>query len=151
MFLSRFWYLLVATTLGAAVAVLFIARNSYNRARNGDLETLLAKDRIHLQSVLRVDARYRLTALAPIALDQVVRESLTQASGGRRGADMIEEVHQPLLRKLRSLNNDLGEFKGEVLAAVDIHGLIVAQAGMHERHYKNSLRHYPLVAAALRG
>ncbi len=151
MVLSRFWYLVLSAVAAVCLGVLLLAFTAYNRARDEDTEALLVKDRVLVEALLKIDARARIDALHGIAADSDVRSSLRRANG-RRSDEAIGEIRPGLRDKLRRLNDQLREVKGDILAALDARGKVIAQVGFDENPpIGTGYGEFPLVEAALRG
>jgi hypothetical protein len=150
MFLSRFWYLVVAALAGAAVAAYLIAVGQYNQTRGEDQKALLIKDRVQVEALLKLDARARIDALQGIAADETVRTAMASAFNAR-SEDATKNARANLMPRLRTLNEGLQEVKGDFLAALDERGRAVAQIGINENVEGLGYGQFPLVEAALRG
>jgi hypothetical protein len=81
MLLSRFWYVVLAVTLGATIWALFLATSMYDRASVRAMGEALAGDSQVVASYLRDDARKRAIALIVPALDDEIRTNLAKSSG----------------------------------------------------------------------
>ncbi|MBI2896391.1 MAG: hypothetical protein HYY06_22730, partial [Deltaproteobacteria bacterium] len=150
MFLSRFWYLVLATIAGASVGAYLIAVGQYNRARGEDLEALLIKDRVQVEAHLKLEARQRIDALQGIAVDETVRSTMATVFGHRTD-EAARGARATLAPRLRALNEELEEVRGDFLAALDDHGKVVAQVGLLENVEGVGYGQFPIVQAALRG
>ncbi len=146
--LSRLWYLVLALAVGGALAGAFLNKSAASREAEFQLEEQLRRDRIEAELWLRLDARLRLDALASIAVDPEVRQTLRSSSGhaGRPSAAMRRRLSQ----KLNSLNAKLEEGKGDMVFAVDAEGEVVATLDRSARS-SGRLDRMPLVRDALRG
>ena len=146
--LSRLWYAVLAIALGIALAGAFLNKSAARRETEFQLQEQLRRDRIEAELLLRLDARLRLDALAPIAVNSQVRQTLRSASGRSGAGD--SNARRRLSRKLVELNSKLKEGKGQLLFAVDNDGEVVA--GLDKESLKSHrLGQMPLVADALRG
>jgi len=148
MFISKFWYLLLATIAGTALAAIFLAQELYNRERFDDLSELLYKDQSETEVALNLFARRRLDALTSITVNAKVRERLMQVSGK---PDLLSYAREELLPVLRAANIDLGKYSGDFLSALDRRGRVVAQVGYNEQFSGYRLTGFPLVRDVLRG
>ena len=79
--LSRLWYLVLALAVGAALAGAFLNKSAASREADFQLEEQLRRDRIEAELWMRLDARLRLDALATIAVEPEVRQTLRSSSG----------------------------------------------------------------------
>ena len=145
MLLSRFWFLTLAAlaTLGLAMALL--ARGAINRGEVAEVDDHLRRDRFELESLLKLDARARIDAIAPIAADGDVRSAVQGKKVSGQSAD------KALLKRLRSMNRQLDEMRADLLVAVNADGVIVAQEGRRQPRSGAGLGKVPLVTAALSG
>jgi len=145
--LSRFWYFVLAVAAVSAAVATLLAQAAFDRRAKVDLEDQLIRDRLEIELLLRVDARTRLDALAPIAAHPRVRSALSKATGTEDGAD--EATRKALRDELRSLNRQLGEVTGDLVYATDARGRVVANLGAPAT--TASLDGFPLVERALAG
>ncbi len=150
MFLSRFWYLVLAAVAGASVAAYLIAVGQYNQTRGEDQKALLIKDRVQVEALLKLDARSRIDALQGIAADETVRTAMASAYNAR-SEEATKNARAVLGPRLRTLNEGLQEVKGDFIAALDERGRAVAQVGLFENVEGIGYGQFPLVEAALRG
>src|SRR4051794_13321743 len=114
MLLSRVWFLVlaVAATLGLSTALL--ARGVINREQLATVDEQLVRDRFATEMLLKLDARARLDAVAPIAADGTVREAV-------RGAKKVDgqEAGKALRERLHTMNQRLEELRADLLIALD--------------------------------
>lgn len=145
MLLTRIWFLVlvVAAILGLSTALL--ARGMFNRDEVSDVDEHLRRDRFGVELLLKLDARARIDALAPLAADGDIRDGLR----GKKvnGQDTPKGLHE----RLRTLNQQLEELRADLLIAVDLTGLIIAQEGRRAARAGAGLGKVPLVERALRG
>ena len=80
MLLSRFWYGVLALALGAAVFVLFVAAQLYNRSSHRAMSEALSADSSAVEWFLNDDARKRSSALIRVALNPALRTALAKSS-----------------------------------------------------------------------
>lgn len=146
--LSRVWYLVLSLAVGGALAGAFLNKSAASREAEFQLEEQLRRDRIESELWLRLDARLRLDALASIAVEPEVRQTLRSSSGhtGTPGA----ATRRRLSQKLNTLNAKLEEGKGDLLIAVDTEGEVVATLDKKALDAER-LDKMPLVQDALRG
>ncbi len=97
---------------------------------------------------MRLDARLRLDALASIAVEPEVRQTL-RSSSGRLGTPPVA-TRKRLSQKLNALNAKLEEGKGDMVFAVDAEGEVVATLDKTAMGAEQ-LDKMPLVRDALRG
>ena len=145
--MSRFWYVLLAVVLAVAMAVVMITRSTANRAADTAMADALLRDRLEVELWMRLDARARLDAIALIAAQPDVAKMLRAASSSKR---ISSSVSQKISSRLRKLNGQLDEVKGDLLFVVDRQG---REAGSISRSGSRSVGHalVPLVTDALRG
>ena len=146
--LSRLWYLVLALAVGGALAGAFLNKSAASREAEFQLGEQLRRDRIEAELWQRLDARLRLDALASIAVEPEVRQTL-RSSSGRAGTPAIP-TRRRLSQKLNILNAKLEEGKGDMVFAVDAEGEVVATL---DKNAMGSERvgKMPLVRDALRG
>ncbi len=146
--LSRLWYLVLALAVGGALAGAFLNKSAASREAEFQLEEQLRRDRIEAELWMRLDARLRLDALASIAVEPEVRQTLRSSSGhfGIPGTAMRRRLSQ----KLNTLNAKLEEGKGDMVFAVDTEGEVVASLDKNAMGSER-LDKMPLVRDALRG
>jgi len=151
MLLSRFWYFALATAVFAAMTAALLTQAAFNRQYDSDINDQLRRDRFEIELMLKMDARSRIDAIAPIAANGDIRSALRTASGRENGAAMPADVSQRLGQRLRDLNRQLEGVAGEIVFAVDKNGDIVAQVGGTNVPSGASLGAFPLVDRALSG
>lgn len=145
MLLSRIWYLVLAVAAIIGLSTALLARGMFNRSAVSDVDEQLRRDRFGLELLLKLDARARIDALAPLAADGEVREGLR----GRKVAGQPPE--KGLKDRLRTLNQQLEELRADLLIAVNSDGLVIAQEGRRAARANAGLGQIPLVARALAG
>ena len=146
--LSRLWYLVLALAVGCALAGAFLNKSAASREAEFQLEEQLRRDRIEAELWMRLDARLRLDALASIAVEPEVRQTLRSSSG--RFGTPAAATRRRLSQKLNSLNAKLEEGKGDMVFAVDAEGEVVATLDKNAMESER-LDKMPLVRDALRG
>ena len=146
--LSRLWYVVLAVALGVALAGAFLNKSAASREVEFQLEEQLRRDRVEAELWLRLDARLRLDALATLAVEPEVRQTLRNSSN-KRGTP-TPSVRRRLSNKLKMLNAKLEEGKGDMVFAVDAEGEVVATLDKSDVSDQR-LNKMPLVRDALRG
>ncbi len=146
--LSRLWYLVLALAVGGALAGAFLNKSAASREADFHLEEQLRRDRVEAELWMRLDARLRLDALASIAVEPEVRQTLRSASGHQ--GTTSNGARRRLSQTLDELNAKLEEGKGDLLFAIDTEGEVVATLDKSARDYER-LDRMPLVRDALRG
>jgi len=146
--LSRLWYLILALAVGAALAGAFLNKSAASREAEFQLEEQLRRDRVEAELWMRLDARLRLDALASIAVEPEVRQTLRSSSG--RVGTPNSGVRRRLSIKLDALNTKLEEGRGDMVFAVDTEGEVVATLEKTSTG-SEELGRMPLVRDALRG
>ncbi len=97
MLLSRFWYGVLALALGAAVFVLFVAAQLYNRSSHRAMSEALSADSSAVEWFLNDDARKRSSALIRVALNPALRTALAKSSTeAKPGAELREKARTAL-------------------------------------------------------
>ncbi|MGB3051953.1 MAG: MXAN_5187 family protein [Polyangiales bacterium] len=146
--LSRLWYLILALAVGGALAGAFLNKSAASREAEFQLEEQLRRDHVEAELWQRLDARLRLDALASIAVDSEVRQTLRSSSG--HAGTLGSSAQKSLSQKLDSLNAKLEEGKGDLVFAVDAEGEVVATLDKKDVG-SVTLDKMPLVRDALRG
>jgi hypothetical protein len=146
--LSRLWYLVLALAVGGALAGAFLNKSAASREAEFQLEEQLRRDRIEAELWMRLDARLRLDALASVAVEPEVRQTL-RSSSGHFGTPAVA-TRKRLSQKLNTLNAKLEEGKGDMVFAVDTEGEVVATLDK-DAMGSERLDKMPLVRDALRG
>ncbi len=146
--LSRLWYVVLALTVGGALAGAFLNKSAASREAEFQLEEQLRRDRIEAELWMRLDARLRLDALASIAVEPEVRQTLRSSSG--RFGTPPGATRRRLSQKLNTLNSKLEEGKGDMVFAVDAEGEVVATLDKNAMGAER-LDKMPLVRDALQG
>ena len=151
MVLSRSWYLILsgAAILGVAAALLAasLINDQWQRAATSDL----IRDRFEVEALLKLDARTRLDAIAPIAANPDVRTALRRAGARRADTPIDPEITTALGTKLAELNGQLAGMRGELLFAVDRDGWIVGSVAPSAIPEGAGLGEFPVVRRALEG
>ena len=148
---SRFWYFVLAAATGAALAAALLAQNNFNRSSDTQLTDQLRRDRFEIELWLRLDARARLDALAPLAANGDIRSALREASGRQDRSTLDVALRRTLEEKLVELNRQLDEGRADIVFTVDRGGQIVGQLGGNPPPSGASLAAFPVVDRALRG
>ncbi len=151
MLLSRFWILVLAIAAGMGIAVAVIATRLLDDRERDQAVVELARDRLQLEMVLKLDARTRIDAIAAIAANGDVRGALREANQRTAGAEVPAATRETLGRRLGELNAQLAEMAGDLVFAVDRTGIIVAQVGGQAPPPGAGLGAFPLVSRALSG
>ncbi len=146
--LTRVWYLVLALAVGGALAGAFLNKSAASREAEFQLEEQLRRDRVEAELWMRLDARLRLDALASIAVEPEVRQTL-RSSSGRTGTPS-SATRRRLSIKLNALNAELEEGRGDLVFAVDTEGEVVATLDKSGAGTEQ-LGKMPLVRDALRG
>ena len=146
--LTRLWYLVLALAVGGALAGAFLNKSAASREAEFQLGEQLRRDRIEAELWMRLDARLRLDALASIAVEPEVRQTL-RGSSGHAGTPNAA-TRKRLSQKLNALNTKLEEGKGDMVFAVDAEGEVVATLDKNANGSER-LDKMPLVRDALRG
>ncbi len=150
MILSRFWYVVLAFMIGAAVFVLYLGASVYNRAGERAMGESLAADSSAVGWFLKDDARNRSSALIPVVLDPEVRSTLAKASGeDKPSRENAEKARVALRRAGEAIEEDL---RFDMLWAVDVNGRVIASHGdLFAAGEDWELGGFPVVADALHG
>ena len=152
MLLSRFWYLILALALGAAVAGLFLATTIYNRASHVSMNEALAADTQVVGWFINDDARRRSSLLLKVCLDSTIREELHKASS--KDEQIPEKVKDKTTQALRKISDEMPkEYQFTSLFAIDQLGRVVGQVGFDQAAGIENfdMGGYAIVADALHG
>jgi hypothetical protein len=148
---TRFWSLILVIGAVAGIAIAMIGTHVINEQNEISTHESLVRDRFVLEELLKLDARARIDAIAPIAAHNDIRTALRTASGRQAGAQIDEALATTLRTRLGELNVQLGEMAGDLVFAVDADGIIVAQVGGQAPPHGAGLGAFPLVRRALDG
>ncbi|MET0342817.1 MAG: MXAN_5187 C-terminal domain-containing protein [Polyangiales bacterium] len=144
MLLSRVWFLVLAVAAILGLSTALVARGYINREQADHVDEQLRRDRFGAELLMKLDARARIDALAPIAADGEVREALRKKRGDGPEPKGLHE-------RLRTMNQHLEELRADLLIALDGDGTIVAQEGRRAAKNGAGLGKLPLVERALAG
>jgi hypothetical protein len=152
MILSRFWYAVLALAFGAAVFVLLLAVQMYNRAGHRAMSESLLADSSAVEWYLKDDARRRGSALIQMALSPEIRANLAKSSGEAKAVP--KELHGKNRKALLKLVEEVpADIKFDAVWAVDAHGRVVGAVdevtGANVEEWE--LGGYSIVADALHG
>jgi hypothetical protein len=151
MLFTRFWTLILVLGAVAGLSTAMIATNIIDERADDQAREALIRDRFELEAILKLDARSRIDAIAPLAAQGDIRTALREASGRSAGAAIDEAVSTRLRTRLGELNVQLAEMAGDLVFAVDRDGTIVAQVGGVAPPPGAGLGAFPLVRRALDG
>lgn len=152
MLLSRFWYVVLALLLAAAMFVLFLATSMYNRAGTRALGEGLSADSQVVSWYLKDDARQRSAQLIQFALDQDIQKYLHDSS--ESDAKVPDKSKEKVRDALKKVNSSISaDFAFDAIFACDQHGRVVAFEGYEQASGMEDfeLGGYPVVADALHG
>jgi hypothetical protein len=127
MLLSRFWYAVLAILAALCMAVVILAVGQYNRRNHVAMTEVLAGDSQVVKWALQIDARRRIDALLPAAVDKGIQDAVVAANGQDRiPAKSREEARKALGTIAEKVPPD---FKPDAIFIVDRDGRLVAQVG----------------------
>lgn len=149
MLLSRFWIAVLAVGAIGGVSAAMLARGAFNREDVAAIADALRRDRFEVEALLKLDARARLDAIAPMAANADVRKYVRV--GRKASKTGKSDGPRNLKEKLRSLNKQLAGLEGDLVIAVGADGTIIAQVGRKEARPGAGLGKVPLVRGALSG
>lgn len=149
--LTRVWSLLLVVAAVGGMAVAMIGTHVIDERTDDAARASLVRDRFELEALLKLDARARIDAIAPVAANGDVRTALRTATGRAAGAAIDETLSTNLHARLGELNGQLGEMAGDLVFGVDANGIIVAQVGGPTPPHGAGLGAFPLVRRALDG
>lgn len=152
MLLSRFWYVVLALLLGAAIFVLYLAMSMYNRAGSRAMGEGLSADSQVVSWYLRDDARTRSAHLIKFALDQNISKNLAEAS--KSETTLKSSLRDKVTESLKRVNANIPKDQAfDAVFAIDQHGRVVGHLGYEQASGMEDfeLGGYPVVADALHG
>ena len=152
MLLTRFWNVLVALLLGAAIFVLYLATSMYNRAGSRTMAERLSSDAQVVSWYLKEDARERAAQLIQFAVNSELARALQKSneSESKVPPQCTEKAHKELKTILEKIPQ---EFSFDAVFAVDQLGRVVDHLGYEQASGMEGfeLGGYPVVADALHG
>ncbi len=152
MLLTRFWNVLIALVLGAAVFVLFLAVSMYNRAGSRTMAERLSSDTQVVSWYLKEDARERAAQLIQFAVNSDLARALQKSneSESKVPPQSQEKVHAALKSISEKIPAELGF---DAIFAVDQLGRVVDHLGYEQASGMEDfeLGGYTVVADALHG
>lgn len=151
MLLSRFWILLMALLMSFGVFAALMTHSKLERNEDAEIDNQLRRDRVAMELWLKLDAIARLDAIAPIAAHRDVRSALRRASARNERTSLPDGLRESLTDKLRQLNDQLDQMKGDLVMAVDRNGDVIAVFGGRAPAAGSSIGAMPLVRRALQG
>jgi hypothetical protein len=161
MLLSRFWYIFLAVTAGAAAGAALLSQGIINARTQDQVSDQLRRDRLELDAILKLEARMRLDRIGFITVDPKLGATLKSAAGvndEKQLAKLASEAKEALRAEVaRVLEAGGPEAKGgdlapEIVIATDNAGRIIGQLGSLEANPPgHSIATYPFVERALRG
>ncbi|MBW2264436.1 MAG: hypothetical protein JRG91_20920 [Deltaproteobacteria bacterium] len=151
MFASKFWNFLLVLVIAALAVIILLVPISVNESRLENTRSILQKDRVQLEAVLKMEARARIDTTIVFAVNEDVRKYLAMANRFKKDEKFTGEEQDALLASLRKVNEKLGPMSADILFVVDRKGKVVAQIGENERSSGYSLHGFPLVDSAIRG
>jgi hypothetical protein len=164
MLLSRFWYVFLAVAAAAAAAAALLGQSVVNGRTDEALADSLARDRVMIEAMLRLEARSRLDRIAFITVDNKLGGLLRSAQGvsdekklREIGAQVKELMRGHVVRMIEaaageSEDEKRREVEPAIAFALDNDGRIIAQLGPMEANPPGAgLGAFPLVKRALQG
>ncbi|WP_394847551.1 hypothetical protein LZC95_08805 [Pendulispora brunnea] len=154
MLLSRFWYVFLSLLIAISLYVSYVAVGQYNRRNQVAMTEGLASDSQVVRWALQIDARRRLDALLPAAVDKEVQEGLVAAATKDPKDRAIPKAREDARKALDTFNQKLPpDLKYDALFAVDRDGRVLAHVGFEQANASPDfeLGGYPAVYDALHG
>jgi hypothetical protein len=161
MLLSRFWYIFLAVTAGAAAGAAILSQGIINARTQVQIEDQLRRDRLELETILKIEARMRLDRISFITVDPKLGSALKQAAGvndekvlAKLSSETKDALRAEVARVLEAGGPEAkgGDLAPEIVFAVDTAGRIIGQLGSLEANPPgHSLATYPFIERALRG
>ncbi len=152
MLLTRFWNVLTALLLGAAVFVLYLAVSMYNRAGSRTMAERLSSDSQVVSWYLKEDARERAAQLIQFAVNPELARALQKSNESE--AKVPPQSQEKVRRVLKTINDKIpSEFGFDAVFAVDQLGRVVDHLGYEQASGMEEfeLGGYTVVADALHG
>src|SRR5262245_39447034 len=81
MLLSRFWYIFLAVTAGAAAGAALLSQGIINARTQEQVTDQLRRDRLELEVIMKLEARTRLDRISFITVDNKLGATLKAANG----------------------------------------------------------------------
>jgi hypothetical protein len=154
--LSRFWFVVMAVALAAAMFLLYLATAVSNRSSRKTAAQLLTAASQAVGWYLKDDARTRASALIPVSFHPDVKDGLAKSSKTENFKELDSSLKDKARRALTTAAESLGKDDGMVfdaLWAIDAHGRVLAnynfEQGTGSDHFE--MGGYALVADALHG
>src|SRR5687768_7257544 len=107
MLLSRFWYVFLSLLVAISLYVSYVAVGQYNRRNQVAMTEGLASDSQVARWALQIDARRRLDALLPAAVDKEVQEGLVAVATKDPKDRAIPKAREDARKALDSFNQKL--------------------------------------------
>jgi hypothetical protein len=164
MLLSRFWYVFLAVAAAAAAAAALLGQSVVNGRTDEALADSLARDRVMIEAMLRLEARSRLDRIAFITVDNKLggllrsAQNVTDEKKLREISAQVKELMRGhVVRMIEaapggSEDEKRREVEPAIAFALDNDGRIIAQLGPMEANPPGAgLGAFPLVKRALQG
>ena len=148
---ARFWYFVVATVAGVALALAFLAHAAFAREARGNVDDHIRRDRFEVELWLRLDAQARLDAIRPMTVNTDIATALEESNVRPAGQLLAAGTRTRVETTLGSLNRQLAEGAADILVAIDKDADIVAQVGGGVPELNANLRNLPTAMEALQG
>lgn len=152
MLLTRFWNVLIAMLLGAAVFVLYLAVSMYNRSGSRTMAERLSSDSQVVSWYLKEDARERAAQLIQFAVNPELAKALQKSNESE--AKVPPQSQEKVRKELKATNEKIPpEFAFDAVFAVDQLGRVVDHLGYEQASGMEEfeLGGYTVVADALHG
>lgn len=148
---ARFWYFVIATVAGVALALAFLGHAAFEREARANVDEHVRRDRFEVDLWLRIDAQARLDAIRPMTVNTDIASGLDESNQRAAGTLLAAGTRTRVETTLGSLNRQLAEGAADVLVAVDKDAEIVAQVGGGVPALNANLRDLPAAMQALQG
>ena len=152
MLLTRFWNVLIALLLGAAVFVLYLAVSMYNRSGSRTMAERLSSDTQVVSWYLKDDARERAAQLIQFAVNPDLARALQTSNDSE--AKVPPQSQEKVHAALKAISEKLSAEQGfDAIFAVDQLGRVVDHLGYEQASGMQDfeLGGYTVVADALHG
>lgn len=151
MFLSRFWYLVVAVLATLATAAVLLVAGAFERDADIRLKATLLDDVVKAELLLKLDARAHLDALSNAATDSVLQEALRYSSAGRLDSRKGRAVRRRVNPRLKRLNRKMKAHRGDFFVAVDKDRKVVGHTDSGFSPGEGMLRDHKAVRQGVKG
>ena len=102
---ARFWYFVVATVAGVALALAFLAHAAFAREARGNVDDHIRRDRFEVELWLRLDAQARLDAIRPMTVNTDITSAARPAAFWADFAGLRRDAASAASRRSSTFSN----------------------------------------------